>query len=85
MAPLKCPSERTGRNPRTGKELKIAAEETVCRIFVRFHEGGLISNDCRPIKLHDLERLQQLAHHRLPRESREAPTARTMLLAKSKA
>jgi CRP/FNR family transcriptional regulator len=55
------------------------AEETVCRIFARFQDGGLISSDCRHIKLNDLERLQQLAHHRFPQESREVSTARTTL------
>ncbi|HVW65909.1 MAG TPA: helix-turn-helix domain-containing protein [Nitrosospira sp.] len=66
------------------------AEETVCRVFARFQHSGLISSDCRHVKLNDLERLQQLAHHRvphhrLPEGSRSADMGRPMLLAATKA
>jgi len=37
------------------------AEETVCRIFSRFQDEGLISSECRHIKLNNLERLRQIA------------------------
>ena len=42
------------------------AEETMCRIFARFQEAGLISSEGRRIKLNDLERLRELARHCLP-------------------
>ena len=35
------------------------AEETVCRVFSRLEGEGLISNECRHIKLNDLKRLRQ--------------------------
>jgi hypothetical protein len=44
------------------------AEETVCRIFSRLEDDGLISSECRHVKLNDLGRLQQVANHRLPPE-----------------
>ena len=34
------------------------AEETVCRIFARFQDDGLVSSECRHIKLNDLKRLK---------------------------
>lgn len=37
------------------------AEETVCRIFSRFHEQGVVTIRRRNIQLNDLERLRQLA------------------------
>ena len=40
------------------------AEETVCRIFARFQDDGLVSSECRHIKLNDVERLRQIACHR---------------------
>lgn len=40
------------------------AEETVCRIFARFQDDGLVSSECRHIKLNDVERLQQIACRR---------------------
>ena len=40
------------------------AEETVCRVFARFQDDGLISSECRHIKLNDLKRLRQTANHR---------------------
>jgi len=42
------------------------AEETVCRVFARFQDDGVISSECRHIKLNDLKRLRQVANHRLP-------------------
>jgi CRP/FNR family transcriptional regulator len=42
------------------------AEETVCRIFSRLEDDGLIRSECRHIKLNDLGRLRQVANHRLP-------------------
>jgi len=38
------------------------AEETVCRLFTRFQEEGLITTRRRYIKLRDLERLKAIAH-----------------------
>jgi CRP/FNR family transcriptional regulator len=46
-----------------GNHLGIA-EETVCRIFARFQDDGLISSRYRRVKLNDLERLKQVAYHR---------------------
>ena len=40
------------------------AEETVCRVFARLEDEGLISSECRHIKLNDLKRLQHVANHR---------------------
>ncbi len=40
------------------------AEETVCRLFARLEDDGLISSECRHIKLNDLVRLRQTANHR---------------------
>lgn len=40
------------------------AEETVCRIFARFQEDGIISSEYRHVKLNDIKRLQQIANHR---------------------
>ena len=42
------------------------AEETVCRIFTRFQEEGLIISERRHIKLHDLERLSAIARGQIP-------------------
>lgn len=48
------------------------AEETVCRIFARFQEEGIISSEYRNIKLNDIKRLQQIGHY--PRvEEAKAP------------
>ncbi len=38
------------------------AEETVCRVFARFQEDGLITTRRRYIKLRDAERLKAIAH-----------------------
>jgi len=38
------------------------AEETVCRIFSRFQEDGLITTDRRYVLLNDLKRLSAVAH-----------------------
>ncbi|SMB27626.1 Transcriptional activator protein anr [Sterolibacterium denitrificans] len=38
------------------------AEETVCRIFSRFQEGGLITTERRNIRLNDLKQLSAVAH-----------------------
>lgn len=46
------------------------AEETVCRVFARFQEVGLVSSECRHIKLNDVERLQQIAYHRPAKDLR---------------
>lgn len=40
------------------------AEETVCRIFARFQDDGIISSEYRNIRLKNLARLQQIANHR---------------------
>jgi CRP/FNR family transcriptional regulator, anaerobic regulatory protein len=50
------------------------AEETVCRVFARLEDEGLISSECRHIKLNDLKRLRQTASHRAA-ESSAALTA----------
>ena len=46
-----------------GNHLGIA-EETVCRILARFQDDGIISSECRHIKLNDMRRLQQIANLR---------------------
>jgi CRP/FNR family transcriptional regulator len=46
-----------------GNHLGIA-EETVCRVFARLEDEGLISSACRYIELKDLKRLHQVANHR---------------------
>ncbi|SOD42078.1 transcriptional regulator, Crp/Fnr family [Nitrosovibrio sp. Nv4] len=46
-----------------GNHLGIA-EETVCRVFARFQDDGIISSAYRHIKLNDITRLQQIANHR---------------------
>lgn len=46
-----------------GNHLGIA-EETVCRVFARFHDEGIVTSEYRHIKLNDLARLQQIANHR---------------------
>lgn len=38
------------------------AEETVCRIFSRFQEDGLITTDRRDVRLNDLVQLSAVAH-----------------------
>ncbi|MDN5881983.1 MAG: helix-turn-helix domain-containing protein [Nitrosospira sp.] len=48
------------------------AEETVCRVFARFQDDGLISSECRHIRLNDMKRLQQIAAHRPTAGSRNA-------------
>lgn len=40
------------------------AEETVCRVFSRLQDEGVISSECRHIKLNDLKRLRQIAAHK---------------------
>ncbi|OGS90476.1 MAG: hypothetical protein A2Z95_04555 [Gallionellales bacterium GWA2_60_18] len=37
------------------------AEETVCRVFSRFHDEGLLTTARRQVQLHDLERLKNIA------------------------
>ena len=54
-----------------GNHLGIA-EETVCRIFARFQDDGLISSRYRRVKLNDLERLKQIAHHRRTGNARDS-------------
>jgi CRP/FNR family transcriptional regulator len=53
-----------------GNHLGIA-EETVCRIFARFQDDGLISSRYRRVKLNDLERLKQIAYHRRTSNARD--------------
>lgn len=48
------------------------AEETVCRVLARFQDDGLISSECRHIKLNDVERLQQIAYHRPTKDLRDS-------------
>lgn len=38
------------------------AEETVCRVFTRFQEEGLLSIERKHIQINDLDRLRALAH-----------------------
>ena len=38
------------------------AEETVCRVFTRLQEEGLLTTRRRYVELHDLERLRAIAH-----------------------
>ena len=49
------------------------AEETVCRIFARFQEEGMMTSDCRRIKLNDLNRLRQIANHRVEHKTETSP------------
>ncbi|SFH32951.1 transcriptional regulator, Crp/Fnr family [Nitrosospira sp. Nsp14] len=49
------------------------AEETVCRIFARFQEEGMMTCDCRRIKLNDLNRLRQIANHRVEHKTETSP------------
>jgi CRP/FNR family transcriptional regulator len=37
------------------------AEETVCRVFSRFHDEGLLTTARRQVQLHDMERLKAIA------------------------
>lgn len=37
------------------------AEETVCRVFTRFQDEGLLTTERRQVQLHDLERLKTIA------------------------
>jgi CRP/FNR family transcriptional regulator len=37
------------------------AEETVCRVFTRFQNEGLLATDRRQVQLHDLEQLNNIA------------------------
>jgi len=37
------------------------AEETVCRVFTRFQNEGLLTTDRRQVRLHDLEQLNNIA------------------------
>lgn len=37
------------------------AEETVCRVFTRFQDDGLLTTDRRQIQIHDLARLKAIA------------------------
>lgn len=39
------------------------AEETVCRVLARFQNDGIISSECRHVRLRDLQRLRQIARH----------------------
>lgn len=38
------------------------AEETVCRVFARFQEDGLLTSERRQLQLHDIDRLKSIAH-----------------------
>lgn len=38
------------------------AEETVCRVFTRFQESGLLTTERRDVQIHDLARLKTIAH-----------------------
>lgn len=51
------------------------AEETVCRVFTRFREEGVITTRRRYIKLRDIERLKAIAHD--PGRCAAAPAALT--------
>jgi CRP/FNR family transcriptional regulator len=37
------------------------AEETVCRVFTRFQNEGLLTTDRRQVQLHDLDQLNNIA------------------------
>lgn len=52
------------------------AEETVCRLFTRFQEEGLVSSERRLIVLNDLKRLSSIAREPLPATSRVIPLLR---------
>lgn len=52
------------------------AEETVCRLFARLQEEGLITTERRLIKLHDLKRLSSVAREPAPEPSRVVPLVR---------
>ena len=51
------------------------AEETVCRVFTRFQEEGLLTTRRRYVELHDIERLRAIAHD--PRHGAAATAAVT--------
>ena len=38
------------------------AEETVCRVFTRFQDDGLLTTERRQVQIHDLARLKAIAH-----------------------
>jgi CRP/FNR family transcriptional regulator len=48
------------------------AEETVCRIFARFQDDGLISSEYRNVKLKDIKRLEQIANQKSLRQTNVA-------------
>lgn len=49
------------------------AEETVCRLFTRFQEEGLLTTDRRLIVLKDIRRLSAIAGASLPASAQEVP------------
>ena len=51
------------------------AEETVCRIFARFQDDGLISSEYRNVKLKDIKRLEQIANQKSLRSLRQTNVA----------
>ena len=53
------------------------AEETVCRLFTRFQEEGIISSERRYIVLNDLERLSAIAREPYPATAQVIPLLRT--------
>ena len=52
------------------------AEETVSRIFTRFHEEGIIASERRHITLNDLERLSAIAREPYSASTQTAPLLR---------
>jgi CRP/FNR family transcriptional regulator len=48
------------------------AEETVCRIFARFQDDGLISSEYRNVKLKNIKRLEQIANQKSLRQTNVA-------------
>ena len=52
------------------------AEETVCRLFTRFQDEGLITSERRLIVLNDLKRLSSVAREPLPAVSQVIPLLR---------
>lgn len=53
------------------------AEETVCRLFTRFQEEGLITTERRLIVLKDIKRLSEVAHESCAGPSRIIPLVRS--------
>ena len=48
------------------------AEETVCRIFARFQDDGLINSEYRNVKLKDIKRLEQIANQKTLKQTNVA-------------